>query len=112
MDNINILLKCFVFICLITIVSCDGDGHYDKKTVWNKALKADPNLQLILPSDQYPAVDCNLYGSGCMMGLHVKVKSIHMIVIRFESEKSDGFGGWRVGLFGFRDSSKGVPDTD
>ncbi len=71
----------------LLILLCCTKNSYTKKEIWEMAKEEDPKLQLILPSDQFPAVNCIDYKFDCMYGMRVIVLGIHMIVVRFETEK-------------------------
>ena len=78
--------KYFMFLIFYLTISSCTKKEMTKEEVWSRAVAEDPKVELILPSKEYPAVNCMEYGEGCLYGLHAKVKNLHMIAIRFDDE--------------------------
>lgn len=64
-----------------------------------KAKEYDPELQLILPDKDHPAVDCNFYGPGCINGTYVRIRGIEIHVIQYTDEDSARRAATRFNAF-------------
>lgn len=49
------------------------------------ARSIDPNTEIVLPSEENPKVNCDLYGDGCEYGLTIRFKNLIIIVVKFVS---------------------------
>lgn len=52
----------------------------------DKAVEAAPHIQILLPDEKYPEINCTFYGHGCKSGMRMKMNELLLVAIEFDSE--------------------------
>ena len=88
----------FIFLILeLGIFGCsEKKENYSTQDVWAMVVDEDPDIMLILPEKDYPAIDCKVYGKGCMYGHTAKTKGLVFHLIRFETELDAKVAGRKI----------------
>lgn len=60
--------------------------NYNTQDIWGMVSAEDPESMFILPEKDYPAIDCRIYGKGCLYGHTARSRGLVYLLIRFETE--------------------------
>ncbi|MBF0365393.1 MAG: hypothetical protein HQK50_07465 [Oligoflexia bacterium] len=90
MEDCFMVRGCLMFLLLMSVLfSCTTRHVYTRDQIWKMASDAvgDTNLKVILPTLEFPSVDCAFYGEGCIYGITMSVYGIVMYAIYYETEE-------------------------
>jgi hypothetical protein len=96
------LTKKLFLMMILTFFSCSNQNEINliNQEIIDMALKVDPTVALILPDNDYPAIDCKGYGEGCQFGLRFKYKSLYYLAIKYDNNVLAKRGAKKIkGLF-------------
>lgn len=83
------MLSNFVFVIFyLLLFGCGEKKELSHAEFWEMAKEqaGASNFDVILPSEDFPPVDCTFYGEGCVYGMTIKVWGIVMYAIKFNTE--------------------------
>ncbi|MBF0297585.1 MAG: hypothetical protein HQK51_02630 [Oligoflexia bacterium] len=80
------ILTIFFFLFLFLAFSC-AKKELTHEKLWAMLIEKEPAAILIMPSQQFPIINCKDYGEGCTYGLTVNIRGIILILVRFQEEK-------------------------
>lgn len=76
-----------ILLSILTAACTTKEVKYSKEKLFSMALKADPNMQIILPRSISEGVQCSDYSEGCQSAHTVKIRNLDMIAVEFGTEK-------------------------
>ncbi|MBF0359765.1 MAG: hypothetical protein HQK49_02085 [Oligoflexia bacterium] len=85
--NFTLLSILTILIFILLLLSSCTKKELTHEKLWAMLIEKEPTAILLMPSQQYPAIDCKEYGEGCTYGLTANIRGIILIIVHFKEEK-------------------------
>lgn len=89
----------FMMLLNINLITSCSSEKYGQGDLWDMAKRVDPNVELILPKDLKSGIQCVNYEDGCISGRMVRVRSVTLTVVEFESEQKAKVAAYAIGQY-------------